>query len=654
MNETTSETLHAVLPDGKRLELPRGATALDAAGQIGPRLAQDAVAVRVNGLLGDLLTPLPDEAQIAILTKKNLPETSEVWRHTLGHVMSQAVGEFYARKGYPKGTIKRGVGPVIENGFYQDFELPEPLTEADLPEIEAIMRDLIDQNLAVSRREVGQEEALSTFAADPFKRELIQDLPAGVPITLYQQGDYLDLCRGPHVPRTGLLPKSFKLTSTSGAYWRGNEKNPMLQRVYGVAFATQTELDEHLRRLEEAKKRDHRKIGRELELFLIDPMVGKGLPMWLPNGTVVREELTGFLREQQFARGYQGVVTPAIGNVELYRTSGHYPYYSDSQFPPIEVDDEQYMLKPMNCPHHIRIFASKPHSYRDLPVRLAEFGTVYRYEMSGELNGLTRVRGFTQDDAHVFCRPDQLKAEFLNVLDLTVLVLRTFDLSDVRFRIGTREAGSDKYVGDAASWDLAERQIIEAVEEVGLPYSVEPGDAAFYGPKLDFVVRDVIGREWQLGTIQVDYNLPERFALEYVGEDGQPHRPVMIHRAPFGSLERFVGILIEHTAGDFPFWLAPRQIVVIPIADRHEGYAREVEAKLRAKGLRAETDAGAERMNAKIRDAELNKIPVMLIVGDKEQAAGAVSLRERGKGERQGVALDEVATELERRYRERA
>ena len=424
-----------------------------------------------------------------------------------------------------------------------------------------------------------------------------------------------------------------------------------------MAFATQKELGEYLERLEEAKRRDHRRLGKELELFVIDPLVGKGLPLWLPNGAILREELAAFLKEQQFQRRYQGVITPNIGNLELYKTSGHYQNYSDSNFSPITVDDEQYMLKPMNCPHHVRIYASKPRSYRDLPVRLAEFGTVYRYEQSGELNGLTRVRGFTQDDAHIFCRPDQLKKEFLDVLDLTVLVLGTFGMTDVRFRVGTRDASGGKYVGSDENWEAAERQIIEAVGEVGLPFTVEPGDAAFYGPKLDFVIKDVIGREWQLGTIQVDYNLPERFDIWYTGEDGADHRPIMIHRAPFGSLERFVGILIEHYGGDFTLWLAPRQIAIVPIADRHNDYARELEAELHAAGLRAEVDDSSNRMNAKVRSAELSKIPVMLIVGDQEQAARQVSVRERtgeGTKERKAVGFGDLKAELLERYRARA
>lgn len=649
--------MHVTLPDGKQLELQSGATALDAAKAIGPRLAGDALAATANGELVDLMTPLPDGASITLITKKNPGDAAPLFRHSLGHVMSQAVGEFYRAKGYPEGTIKRGVGPSIENGWYQDFDLPEPLREEDFPEIERLMREIIGRGLEFSRTELPREEALKKVAHDPYKVELINDLPEGEALTFYQQGDYVDLCRGPHFPSTGRLPQSFKLMSTSGAYWRGNEKNPILQRVYGVAFASQKELDEYLYQLEEAKRRDHRKLGRELELFTIDPLVGKGLPLWLPNGTVLREELTNFMKEQQFQRGYQGVVTPNIGNLDLYRTSGHYPYYSESQFNPITVDDEEYMLKPMNCPHHVRIYASKPHSYRDLPVRLAEFGTVYRYEMSGELSGLTRVRGFTQDDAHIFCRPDQLKREFLDVLDLTVLVLKTFGMNEVRFRVGTRDPESDKYAGDEANWALAERQIIEAVEEVGLPYTVEPGDAAFYGPKLDFVVKDVLGREWQLGTIQVDYNLPERFDISYVGEDGADHRPIMIHRAPFGSIERFTGILIEHYAGDFPLWLAPRQVMIIPIADRHNAYAEELRGELHAAGLRAEVDDSSNRMQAKVRSAELSKIPVMLIVGDKEQEARQVSVRERtpeGHKERKGVAFEDLKAELLERRKNRS
>lgn len=649
--------MHVILPDGKQLQLKEGATALDAASAIGSRLANDALGATVNGELTDLMTPLPDGARISIITKKSPTEVAPLFRHSLGHVLSQAVGEYYQSKGYSKEAVKRGVGPAIENGFYQDFDLPEPLREEDLPALEEIMRDIVSRNLDIVRNEVSKTEALKVFSYDPYKVELITELPEDEAITFYSQGDYTDLCRGPHFPNTGKLPRAFKLMSTSGAYWRGNENNPILQRVYGVAFATDKELEEYLFKLEEAKRRDHRKIGRELELYIIDPLVGKGLPMWLPNGAILRDELATFMKEQQFQRGYYPVVSPNIGNLDLYRTSGHYPYYSASQFQPIDVDEEQYMLKPMNCPHHMRIYASKPRSYRDLPVRLAEFGTVYRYEMSGELNGLTRVRGFTQDDAHIFCRPDQIKGEFLNVLDLTVLVLKTFGMNDVRFRVGVRDPEDDKYVGEDAYWEMAERQILEAVNEVGLPYTIEPGDAAFYGPKLDFVVKDVLGREWQLGTIQVDPNLPERFGLTYVGEDGQEHCPIVIHRAPFGSFERFTGILIEHYAGDFPLWLAPRQIMIIPIADRHNAYAEELRAELHAAGLRVEVDDSSNRMQAKVRDAEIHKIPVMMIVGDKEQESRSVSLRERtpeGTKERKSIDFAEIKAELLERRRTRA
>ncbi|MER3603324.1 MAG: threonine--tRNA ligase, partial [Thermus sp.] len=504
------------------------------------------------------------------------------------------------------------------------------------------------RDLPLRRFVLSREEALARYQGkDPYKTELIQEIPEGEEISFYQQGDeaygFTDLCRGPHVPSTGRIPPHFKLTHVAGAYWRGDENRPMLQRVYGVAFRTEEELKEHLWRLEEAKKRDHRRLGKELELFLIDPMVGKGLVLWLPKGNILREELIQFMRQEQIRRGYQLVTTPHIGSLELYKTSGHYPYYAESQFPPIRFqergEEEEYLLKPMNCPHHIRIYAHRKRSYRELPLRLAEFGTVYRYEKAGELLGLTRVRGFTQDDAHIFCTPEEVKGEFLGVLDLVLHVFHTLGLKDYRARIGVREPGSSKYVGDEAKWALAERQIEEAAKEAGLSYTVEPGDAAFYGPKLDFVVKDALGREWQLGTIQVDYNLPERFGLTYVGKDGGEHRPVMIHRAPFGSLERFIGILLEHFAGDFPLWLSPVQAVVVPVSEKQGDYAREVLSRLKEAGLRAEADLRPERMQARIRDAELQKIPYILVVGDEEQKTQAVSVRRRHKGNLGGMPL---------------
>ena len=643
------------LPDGKEIELPEGSTARDVAEKISRSLAKEAVGAIVNGEVYDLFKPLPEGAEVRILTRKD-PEYQLLFRHTLAHVMAQAVKEFFAKKGYDPEEVKLGIGPVIENGFYYDIDAPEPISDADLPEIEKLMQRIIKKNLPLRRYVLEREEALARYRGkDPYKTELIEDLPEGEEISFYEQEGFTDLCRGPHVPSTGKIPPHFKLTHVAGAYWRGDESRPMLQRIYGVAFRTKEELEHYLWQLEEAKKRDHRRLGRQLELFHIDPMVGKGLVLWLPKGNVMREELVAFMREEQVRRGYQLVTTPHIGSLELYKTSGHYPYYAESQFPPMELEDgEAYLLKPMNCPHHVRIYAMRPRSYRELPLRLAEFGTVYRFEQSGELHGLTRVRGFTQDDAHIFCTPEQVKEEFLGVLDLTLKVFGTLGMGDFRVRIGVRDPGSDKYVGDAEHWAVAERQIQEACDEAGLDYTIEEGDAAFYGPKLDFVVKDVLGREWQLGTIQVDYNLPERFDISYKGPDGEPHRPVMIHRAPFGSLERFIGILIEHFAGEFPLWLAPVQVVVVPITDRHHDYARKVRAELEAAGLRVEVDDRPERMNAKIRDAETQKVPVILVVGDKEQEEGTVAVRDRRSGERATRPLAEVVQDLAERVRTRA
>ncbi len=643
------------LPDGAPLEVPEGATAKEVAG----RLGMEAVGALVDGEIYDLFRPLPPGARVRLLTEKD-PEYQHLFRHTLAHVLAQAVKAFFREKGYPEERVRLGVGPVIEKGFYYDIEAPEPISDDDLPAIEAKMREILAKDLPLRRFVLSREEALARYqGVDPYKVELIQEIPEGEPISFYQQGDeafgFTDLCRGPHVPSTGRIPPHFKLTHVAGAYWRGDERRPMLQRVYGVAFRTEEELKEYLWQLEEAKRRDHRRLGRELELFLIDPGVGKGLVLWLPRGNILREELIAFMREEQRKRGYELVTTPHIGSLELYRTSGHYPYYAESQFPPIRLGEEEeaYLLKPMNCPHHIRIYAYKPRSYRELPLRIAEFGTVYRYEKPGELLGLTRVRGFTQDDAHIFCTPEQVKGEFLGVLDLVLKVFETLGLGGFRARIGTRGPQKDKYVGDEARWALAEREIEEAVLEAGLPYTVEAGDAAFYGPKLDFVVKDALGREWQLGTIQVDYNLPERFGLTYVGPDGGEHRPVMIHRAPFGSLERFIGILIEHFAGDFPLWLAPEQVAVIPVSEKQADYAKEVEARLQAQGLRAQADLRPERMQARIRDAELRKVPYILVVGERERAEGTVSVRRRHRGQLGSMALGTFLEGVLREYRER-
>lgn len=558
-------------------------------------------------------------------------------RHSAAHIMAQAVLERF-----PEAQI--AIGPPIEDGFYYDFDLPRPLTPEDLAAIEQRMRAIIREGHPFVRRVVSAEEARHLFANQIYKLELIDGLEKGAMdedgnpiegpavITTYRHDTFEDLCRGPHVENSSEInPDAVSITfrEPAGAYWRGDEKRPMLTRIYGTAWETAQELEEYLNLLEEAKKRDHRVLGQKLNLFVIDPLVGKGLPLWKPRGALVREALIDFMREAQREAGYLPVVTPHIGNLDLYRTSGHYPYYSDSQYAPIQVDEEQFLIKPMNCPHHCMIYKSEMHSYRDLPLRLAEFGTVYRYEKSGELSGLTRVRGFTQDDAHLFVTPEQLLSEFIGVADLIQRVFRTLGMADFRVRVGTRDPESDKYVGAPESWEKATAAIIEACQHMGLDYTIEAGEAAFYGPKLDFIVRDVLKREWQLGTVQVDYNLPERFQLEYIGADGEPHRPVMIHRAPFGSLERFMGILIEHFAGAFPAWLSPVQVTLIPVADRHISYAQQVAARLKAAGFRAEVDDSNNRMSNKIRIAQGQKVPYMLVVGDRDVEAGAVSVRLR-------------------------
>lgn len=560
-------------------------------------------------------------------------------RHSAAHIMAQAVMERF-----PGARI--AIGPPVKDGFYYDFELPRSPTEEDLAWIEQRMKEIIKGKHRFHVREVSVEEARELFKDQPYKLELIEGLARGqydeygnkLPedqrpkITVYQHDTFVDLCRGPHVEHTGQIKaNAVKVMRVAGAYWRGDEKNPMLTRIYGTAWRNRVELEQYLKRLEEAKKRDHRRLGKDLAIFAIEPqMVGPGLVLWQPNGAVIRDQLERFLKEEQIRRGYQPVYTPHIAKVELFKTSGHYPYYKDSMFPPMVVDEnEEYLLKPMNCPFHIMIYKQHLRSYRDLPIRFAEFGTVYRFEQSGEVSGMTRVRGFTQDDAHLFCRPDQLEDEFKSVVELTLKVFRSLGLTDFRARVGVRDPESDKYVGSDEVWEQATQAILNALNDYDFDYTVEEGEAAFYGPKLDFVVNDVLGREWQLGTVQVDYNLPQRFDLTYIGEDNQPHRPVMIHRAPFGSMERFVGILIEHLNGAFPPWLAPVQVVVIPIADRHIEYARSVAARLFQQDLRVKVDDSANRMNAKIRAAQMQKIPYMLIVGDKEVEEETVAVRLR-------------------------
>lgn len=546
-------------------------------------------------------------------------------RHSTSHVLAQSVRHLFP-------DAKPTIGPPTEEGFYYDFDRETPFTPEDLQALEQDMTRSVAADDAFQCRAVSRDEALRMFADNPYKVELISELPEGTPITLYTNGDFTDLCAGTHAERTGQI-KAFKLLHVAGAYWRGSEKNKMLQRIYGTAFPSQEELDAYLHQLEEARKRDHRRLGRELGLFMVSPLVGAGLPLWLPKGAILRETLVEFMRDQQRARGYLPVITPHLTKRELFEASGHWQAYRENLFPSMHGEHEEFVLKPVNCPFHIQIYASDRRSYRDLPLRYAEFGTVYRYEQSGELGGLTRVRGFTQDDSHIFCRPDQLVSEFHGVVDLIMLVFRKLKL-DYRARVGLRDPQNpEKYVGSLEGWEQSQSALLEAVRQLEMPHEVVEGEAAIYGPKLDFMVRDAIGREWQLGTVQVDYTLPERFDLEYTGEDGQPHRPVMIHRAPFGSLERFVGVLIEHFAGAFPLWLAPVQATVIPIADRHAEYAEQVKQRLSGAGLRVEVDRRTERMQAKIRDAQLQKVPFMLVVGDKEAAAGAVAVRSRDRGD---------------------
>jgi len=564
----------------------------------------------------------------------------ETLRHSTAHLMAQAVCELFP------GT-KLAIGPPIEDGFYYDVDPPQPITGDDLPRIEERMREIAARDLPIERIELPRIDALKLVRelGQDYKVQIIEEIPEEETISFYRQGDFIDLCRGPHVERTSQI-KHFKLLSIAGAYWRGDARNKMLTRLYGTAWFTEEELQDYLQRMEEAKRRDHRKLGRELGIFLISPEVGSGLPLWLPKGAILRDTLETFLKKEQLKRGYLPVVTPHIGKLDLYKTSGHWYKYQESMFHPIQVEDEEYMLKPMNCPHHIQIYKSETRSYRDLPLRLAEFGTVYRYEQSGELGGLTRVRGFTVDDSHIFVTPDQLEDEFKNVVELVLYVFERLGLEEYHARVGLRDPKSDKYVGSDEAWEQAQQAILQAVQHMGIQYTVAEGEAAFYGPKLDFLAKDCLGRMWQLGTVQVDYTLPERFDLEYIGPDGQPHRPVMIHRAPFGSLERLIGILIEHYAGAFPLWLAPVQVIVLPIADRHVPYAQQIRQRLEEEGFRVEVDARNEKTGFKVREAELQKIPYMLVVGDRDMANQTVSVRKRSAGDQGAMTLDAFIARL--------
>ncbi len=626
-------------PDGAVKQFEKGVNAIDIAMSISEGLARNVLAAGVNGKVQDATMPIHEDADLVLYTWRDKEGKAAYW-HSSAHLMAEALEALYP-------GIKFGIGPDIENGFYYDVDFGDyEFTKADLKKVEQQMMQFAKKKQTFDRKEVSKQEALDYFTkkGDEYKIELIQDLEDGQ-ITFYQTGEFTDLCRGPHIPQTKAI-KAVKLLNIAGAYWRGDENRKMMTRIYGITFPQKKELKEYLDMLEEAKKRDHRKLGAELELFMFSEKVGAGLPIWLPKGTSLRKRLEEFLIKEQEDAGYQQVITPHLGKKELYVTSGHYAKYGADSFQPIHTprEGEEFLLKPMNCPHHCEIFNNKPHSYKELPIRIAEFGTVYRYEQSGELHGLTRVRGFTQDDAHIFCTPDQLKDEFLAVLALTQKVINKLGFENYTAQISLRDPeNKEKYIGSDENWEKAERAIIEATQEIGLETTTELGEAAFYGPKLDFMIKDALGRSWQLGTIQVDYNLPERFELEYIGADNQKHRPVMIHRAPFGSMERFVGVLIEHTEGKFPLWLTPEQFRILPVSDQYIEHSNKLLAEFKSKGLRGGIDSRTESVGRKIRDTELAKIPYMLIIGEKEVDSGLVSVRKQGEGDIGNMTTDEFA-----------
>lgn len=635
--------IKVTLPDGSVREYEQGVSAMDVAMSISEGLARNVLAAKVNNEVVDATRTLPGDCTLSLLTWNDAEGKSTMW-HSSAHLMAEAIEALYP-------GVKLAIGPAIAQGFYYDVDfLDYTIVEKDLEKIEQKMRELAKEKSTFERKEVSKADALAYFTEkqDPYKLELIENLEDGQ-ITFYTQGNFTDLCRGPHIPNTSPI-KAIKLLSIAGAYWRGDEKNKQLTRIYGITFPKAADLTEHLEKLEEAKRRDHRKLGKELELFTFSQRVGQGLPLWLPKGAALRERLENFLKKAQKKSGYEQVITPHIGSKELYVTSGHYEKYGADSFQPIRTPDvnEEFLLKPMNCPHHCEIFKSKPRSYKDLPARFAEFGTVYRYEQSGELHGLTRVRGFTQDDAHIFCMQDQVKDEFKKVIDLVLYIFKTLHFENFKAQISLRDPNNpSKYIGSDENWEKAESAIIEAAAEKGLPTIVEYGEAAFYGPKLDFMVQDALGREWQLGTIQVDYNLPERFELEYTGSDNQKHRPVMIHRAPFGSMERFVAVLLEHCAGDFPLWLATEHVAILPISDKFNAYAEKVSELLNNSDIRGFVDDRNEKIGKKIREAELKKIPFMLIIGEKEAEAEMVSVRQRLQGDLGSMAVSDFAKIVE-------
>ncbi|MDK2910344.1 MAG: threonyl-tRNA synthetase [Bacteroidales bacterium] len=640
--------INITLPDNSVRQYPEGVTGLEIAKSISEGLARKVLSIKVDDEVWDATRPITRDARIKLLTWDDDEGKATMW-HSSAHLMAEAIESLYP-------GVKFGIGPDIENGFYYDIDFGDyQISSDDFPKIEERMLEFARQNQAFKRREVSKEEALEYFSrkGDEYKVELINELEDGS-ITFYESGQFTDLCRGPHLPDTSPI-KAVKLLATAGAYWRGDEKRKMLTRIYGITFPKADMLKEYLTLLEEAKKRDHRKIGKDLDLFHFSQKVGNGLPLWTPRGAMLRERLTDFLKRELYRRGYLLVASPHIGNVNLYKTSGHYEKYGADSFRPITTPEpgEEFMLKPMNCPHHCEIYNRKPVSYKELPLRYAEFGTVYRYEQSGVLHGLTRVRGFTQDDAHIFCRPDQLKEEFLGVIDLVLYLFKAFEFKEFIAQVSLRDPNNKtKYIGTDENWEKAEKAIIEAAIEKNLNPVLVPGEAAFYGPKLDFIVKDAIGRKWQLSTIQVDYNLPERFELEYIGADNQKHRPVMIHRAIFGSIERFVAVMIEHTAGKFPVWLAPTQAIVLPVSEKYHEYAEKVLTLLKNYDIRALIDDRNEKMGRKIRDAELQRVPFMLVVGEKEQNEETVAVRRQGKGDLGSFTVADFAASVQQEIKE--
>ena len=640
--------INITFPDKSVRQYEAGVTPLDIAKSISEGLARNVLSAKVNGVMWDAMRPVNEDAEIQLFTWNDPEGKATVW-HSSAHLMAEAIEQLYT-------GVKFGIGPSIENGFYYDVDFgTNVITEEDLAKIEKRMMELASQKQAFERVDVSKAEAMAHFTekGDEYKQELISELEDGT-ITYYKTGTFTDLCRGPHIPDTSCI-KAIKLLSIAGAYWRGDEKRKQLTRIYGITFLKKKELEEYLVLLEEAKKRDHRKLGKELELFMFSEMVGKGLPMWLPKGTALRLRLQEFLTKIQKQYGYEQVMTPHIGNKQLYETSGHWDHYGHDSYQPITKPEEGevYLLKPMNCPHHCMIYKWQPRSYKDLPLRLAEFGTVYRYEQSGELHGLTRVRSFTQDDAHIFCRPDQVKDEFIRVMEIIEIIFKALKFENFEAQISLRDpSNTEKYVGTDENWERAESAIVEACKEKGLPAVVEYGEAAFYGPKLDFMVKDALGRRWQLGTIQVDYNLPERFDLSYIGSDNEKHRPVMVHRAPFGSMERFVAVLLEHCAGDFPLWLTPDQVMILPVSEKYHEYAEKLNEMLKRNEIRTLIDMRSEKIGRKIRDAEMKKVPYMLIVGEKEMNETSVSVRKHGQGDLGSMSADEFIAMIEKQVKD--